>query len=154
MNRKPRPDLSARNTKHGLSKVYPRTYRTWKDMRCRVNNPNDSDFKDYGGRGISICERWNDFANFFADMGERPAGKTIDRINVNAGYSPENCRWADIVMQANNRRSNHKVEFAGITKNLQEWCNEFGLEPSKVRYRLRQGWKIEDALNTQRDFRK
>ena len=154
MSERKRPDLAERNKTHGLSRVHVSTYRSWKDMRARVNRPKNKDFKDYGGRGIQICDRWSDFANFFADMGERPAGKTIDRIDVNGNYEPSNCRWADSTTQANNKRTNRKIELDGSTKNLQEWCRELGLDPSKVRYRLSQGWTVEDALNAWRDFRK
>lgn len=154
MSKRKRPDLAERNKTHGLSRVQASTYRSWKDMRARVNRPTNKDFKDYGSRGITICASWADFANFFADMGERPAGKTIDRIDVNGNYEPGNCRWADSITQANNKRTNHKIEFNGAIKNLQEWCSELGLDPSKVRYRLSKGWKVEDALNVWRDFRK
>ncbi len=139
--------LIARNQVHGLSHTKRREYRSWKDMRSRCRNPNDSDYSDYGGRGITICEQWSDFAVFFADMGDRPQGSTLDRINVNGNYEPANCRWADHKVQANNKRSNHLIEFNGETKTLQAWCDQFGLEPSKVRYRLRVGYSPEEALS-------
>jgi hypothetical protein len=138
--------VAARNTTHGLSRDNRAEYRSWKDMRGRCNNPNSDDFKDYGGRGITVCERWNDFAAFLTDMGKRPAGSTLDRINVNGNYEPGNVRWAKPVQQANNKRSNRLITMNGETRTLQEWCRHYGLDHSKVRYRLSRGWPPEKAF--------
>lgn len=140
-----------RNTSHGLSKNSA-TYRSWKDMRARCNSPSNSDFKDYGGRGVSICDRWNDFGAFFADMGERPTGTTLDRIEVNGNYEPSNCRWATASQQANNKRSNHVIEYRGQKRTLLQWCGEFGIDHSKARYRLKMGWALDDVFSAG-DFR-
>jgi hypothetical protein len=84
--------------------IRSRTYSTWCSMRQRCNNPNNPKWKHYGGRGIRVSERWNSFANFLADMGEKPPGTSIDRIDNDKGYEPGNCRWADALTQANNTR--------------------------------------------------
>lgn len=108
-------------------------YLSWCCMNQRCNNPNDPQFSDYGGRGIKICPEWKEFAAFFADMGKRPSGTTIDRIDANKGYSPDNCRWATKVQQQNNRRSNVVIEMDGQAKTLTEWCVALGRNYSTVR---------------------
>lgn len=143
--------MDERNRTHGLSH-HKATYRSWKDMRARCTNPHDSDYAGYGGRGISVCARWDDFAAFFEDMGARPTGMTLDRINVHGDYSPSNCRWATDETQANNKRSNRFIEFNGETKTLAQWCRVFSLDHSKVRYRLSRGWPLAKAFG-QEDYR-
>lgn len=101
---------SITKTIHGHNKKRTRTptYNSWRAMKDRCNSSTYHLYKDYGGRGIKICERWNLFANFLADMGERPADKTLDRIDVNGNYGPENCKWSDIYEQNRNKRNSKR----------------------------------------------
>lgn len=102
--------LLERVTRHGhcpISGTSP-TYRTWSCMIGRCRYPSHKQYKDYGGRGIKVCRRWNVFSNFLADMGTRPVGTTIDRVDNNKGYAPSNCRWATMKQQQNNKRKKRK----------------------------------------------
>jgi hypothetical protein len=94
--------LQKRSRIHGMSRKP--IYNTWISMKARCLNPSSTDFESYGGRGINICKEWLDFENFYADMGDRPKGLSLDRINNMGNYEPSNCRWADSITQANNRR--------------------------------------------------
>ena len=94
--------MAGRADRHGQARTP--TWLSWRKMRDRCLNPNATGYKNYGGRGIKICKRWNDFANFLADMGARPDGKSLDRINGNGNYEPSNCRWATAAEQSDNRR--------------------------------------------------
>jgi len=110
-------------------------YRRWYKMKSRCGNPKDEHWPLYGGRGISVCEQWMSFDNFLADMGEVPPGMTLDRIDVNGPYSPDNCRWATAQTQANNRRNN--VLLGG--KTMAEQARELGITPEAIRYRIAKG---------------
>jgi hypothetical protein len=108
-------------TKHGHSRCdagnQSATYRSWASMKTRCLNPNNRGFKYYGGRGITICERWMLFVNFLADMGERPPGKTLDRIDVDGNYEPGNCRWATPLEQIRNRRRRRRRNLLARSKS-------------------------------------
>jgi len=126
--------------KHGQTGT--RTYIAWVNMKSRCFNPNTIYFKWYGGRGITVCERWLDFQNFFEDMGHCPDGMTLDRIDNNGNYTPENCRWATHKTQHNNRRRNRHITADGRTQTLQQWCDELGLSSHCLRDRLKRGESI------------
>lgn len=123
------------------------TYIAWESMRSRCNYSRGPTYRHYGGRGITVCARWSSFANFLADMGERPDWMTLDRIDNDGPYSPENCRWTTRKVQAQNRRTAHLVTFRARTQTLMEWCEEFGLTYNTVVYRLRRGWPPERAFS-------
>jgi hypothetical protein len=126
---------------HGLTES--RTYTSWMGMKHRCLNPNNKKFKNYGARGIKVCDRWvNSFENFLADMGEVPAEMTLDRIDVNGNYEPSNCRWANQQTQQNNRRDN--VIIKGLT--MAEYCRQNKINYDNLQYRLTHGWPLEKAL--------
>ncbi|WP_075643826.1 hypothetical protein [Paraburkholderia monticola] len=122
-------------------------YRIWGLMKTRCNNPSNPAYPQYGGRGIKVCERWEKFENFLADMGERPLGMSLDRYpDVNGNYEPSNCRWATRVQQANNRTDSCHVTFNGKTLTYAEWEAETGIKQGAIRKRLLAGWDVEKAL--------
>jgi hypothetical protein len=126
-----------------------RAFKSWAHMRARCSNPTDAAYANYGGRGIKVCERWGDFATFLADMGPPGAGQSIERLNNDAGYSPDNCIWADKTTQANNRRSSRLITAFGKTQTLAQWAKERGMRPGTLCMRLNGwGWDIERALTT------
>jgi hypothetical protein len=105
-------------------------------MRERCVRKMSISFKNYGGRGVSVCSRWDSFENFLADMGERPVGTSLDRIDNDGNYEPENCRWATRIEQNNKRRQNVNITHNGITKTIAQWCSELGLNYSRTYRRL------------------
>jgi hypothetical protein len=140
------------HTTHGMTKT--RTFKSWDSMRQRCLNENDPSFARYGGRGISVCARWrDDFAAFLKDMGERPAGKTLDRIDGRGDYSPDNCRWASYKDQVRNRQCTQVLTVDGVAKPLQEWCEITGLKPTTILSRLAAGWPEAKVLAPARSKR-
>ena len=136
----------ARQVKHG--QYGTPTYQSWRSMMKRCYQPRNISYPNCGGRGITVCEQWHDFTNFLADMGTRPAGKTIDRINNSGNYEPGNCRWATPKEQSQNSRQPHLITYAGLTLNQTEWAARIGISTSGLSARLNTGWSIERALNT------
>ena len=136
------------NFKHGhISDGKPtKTYRAWRNMRNRCNNPNFKQRKDYAGRGITVCERWNSFENFLEDMGECPEGLTLERKNNDEGYCKNNCKWATYKEQLNNQRSNRILSYDGKQMNVRRWADYTGLPYRTILSRLASGWSVEDAL--------
>lgn len=132
--------------KHGMSRTH--INGVWRGMLDRCRNPKSREFGNYGGRGIKVCERWNDFSAFFADMGHRPPGYQIDRINNDGNYEPGNCRWATPKQQQNNKRETRMLEFNGKTQSLGYWAVETGIKWDTLRCRLRYGWSAEKTLTT------
>lgn len=103
---------------------------------------------NYHGKGIQVCERWMDFKNFLADMGHRPPGTTLDRIDTYGNYEPGNCRWATDKQQHNNKSSNVRLTFNGHSRTYSEWAAVAGLTPATLRARLQRGWTVEKTLTT------
>lgn len=154
---KKRPDLSARNkdrATHAMSGSY--TYQSWKSMKKRCYDTKDKDYPNWGGRGIVICDAWRDsFAQFFKDMGERPYGHTIDRIDNSGNYEPKNCRWAIPKTQSNNTRQNYYVEYLGKVQTAKQWAEELKIvEYKTLLYRLRTGWDTHEAMTTPSTIRR
>lgn len=137
--------------KHGEKTGYRKNspeYNAWKNMRRRCYDAKRSDFARYGGRGIRVCERWMEFANFLADMGRRPGPSySIERVNNDGHYEPGNCRWATKTEQARNRRSTRLVSWNGRQVSLAQACEEAGIDHDVVRARIHScGWSVERAL--------
>lgn len=125
-------------------------YITWTNIKARCTNPNNKSYHNYGGRGITVCNRWlNSFENFYKDMGNCPKGFSIERINNDKEYNKDNCIWASPKTQAMNRRSNFIVNYKGQEKPLKQWCEDLNLNYKKVFARIKQlGWTIDKALST------
>lgn len=132
-----REKAATQSTRHG--KVRARIYNIWCGMRGRCNNRKHRDYANYGGRGITVCERWQKFESFYADMGDPLPGTSIDRIDNDKGYSPSNCRWATPSTQLANRRCSILIHFHGRTQSIQEWARETGINLNTLKGRFRSG---------------
>lgn len=128
-------------------KTCPRAYISWSHMKARCNNKNDKRWEQYGGRGIKYCKEWEHFSNFVRDMGDRPLGLTLDRIDNDGDYCKQNCRWTDAKTQLNNTTRNKRYFLNGVSKTLSQWIEHFGLKPSTVRQRFYvYHWSLEKSL--------
>lgn len=138
-----------KNTVHGLSDT--RICHIWRSMKDRCSNPNNKAYCNYGGRGIQVCKEWADslekFYTWSIENGYEE-NLSIDRIDNNGNYEPDNCRWVDRKTQNKNKRSNHIIEYKGQEKLLCEWAEEYGIAYSTILRRLGLGWSIEEALET------
>ena len=125
-------------------------YRSWQSMKKRCYDVKDRYFKNYGGRGIKVCDRWvNSFEKFISDMGKKPSPElTLDRYpNKNGNYEPTNCRWATQLQQQNNRTDNRIIEYNGLSLTLTEWSEKTGIKRNTIKERIRAyGWSVEQAL--------
>lgn len=140
--------IDCHKIKHGHAGRRDRTYSSWQNMINRCYNKKTSHYYRYGGRGISICDRWlgsNGFINFLSDMGERPLNKTLDRKNVNGNYCKENCKWSTTKEQARNLEHSVKVNFHGEIITVAELAERFGLYNNLLIRRLAKGWDVDRA---------
>lgn len=129
---------------HGLCDL--REHNIWANMLARCRNPKNKFYDRYGGRGITVCDRWKSFANFYQDMGSAPGGYSIDRIDNDGDYEPSNCRWATSREQSANSTLVHLVEFDGQQLPIAEWSRRFGVPAARIGKRLASGWDAEQAI--------
>ncbi len=141
------------HTTHGMCGTLE--YKTWTSMMNRCKNENDPNYQNYGGRGISVCVEWESFENFYADMGNKADGMSIERLDVNGNYSKENCVWANVKQQANNKRNNNLITFNEETKTLSQWAEHYSIPVWKLSQRiLRDGLDFSEAVvNNDRRFK-
>jgi len=138
----------AGNYKHGQR--HTRLYDIWRSMKSRCNNPRNNRFMLYGGKGIAVCKEWDEFENFYLWAMKNGYGDhlTIDRKDVNKGYTPSNCRWVTQKIQQNNRSNNRNIEFNGAWHTLGEWSDITGIKLATIWARLNSGWSIEKTMTT------
>jgi len=126
------------------------TYVSWRCLIGRCTNPSYDNYKMYGGAGITLCPKWLDFDAFVSDMGDRPVGKTLDRIDTTKSYTKDNCRWATHSEQQSNRKCAMLLTYNGITKNAREWSKDLNLAPGTVWMRIKYGWSVEKSVTTRK----
>lgn len=141
-------------TTHNSTKT--RLYKIWAGMHERCNREKHPHFSDYGGRGITICEEWNDFSKFkeWANENGYSENLTLDRIDNNGNYESSNCRWVTMKEQQNNKRNSHFLEYAGEMHTITEWAEKTGISKTTLRMRIQSGWTVEEALTKPIRFRK
>ena len=138
-----------RMTTHGAT--YTRLYNIWTSMKQRCETSKQEKFiRDYQNRGIKVCKEWHDFSVFqkWALENGYKENLSIDRIDNNKGYFPENCRWVDNLIQANNKRNNHFLTYNNKTQSIEQWARELGIKGSTIHERLRRGWSVDKTLTT------
>lgn len=134
---------------HGMTKT--RVNRIWRAMLSRCRNPKTINYASYGGAGISVCERWKRFENFFVDMGHPPTEKhSLDRKDPKGNYEPNNCRWATQLEQARNTKKTIRLTIGGVTKPMAEWCDERGIGYNAAVKRHYRGLSPESILSPKR----
>ena len=137
------------NYRHGGNTINRPEYNSWRAMMARCNDPKYWAYRRYGGRGITVCERWRVFSSFLEDMGKKPTPKhSLDRIDGDKDYSPENCQWATQRHQMSHTSRTRLETIDGETRTLQQWCEHFGKKRGQIYNRLREGWSVEKALKT------
>lgn len=140
-----------RTRTHGMARSS--TYNIWRSMLARCENPSRKDYPRYGGRGITVCKRWHKFESFLADMGERPAGLSLDRRNNDRGYTRANCHWATGTEQARNSHANRILEWNCVRQTVAAWAEDLGIAYNTLTARLRRGWDVRRSLCTPVDKR-
>jgi hypothetical protein len=136
-----------KNTKHSM--CGSAEYAIWSQMKYRCSTPTADGWDDYGGRGVKVCDRWNEFVNFITDMGSRPSDKhSLERRDNNGDYEPDNCYWATRKQQARNKRNNRLLTVDDKTQTLAAWAEESGIAYLTIFYRLKRGWSGKDAVST------
>lgn len=126
-----------------------KVYHVWCSMKRRCHNPNNKDYPRWGGRGIKVCQRWRDsYAAFCEDMGERPEGHSLDRIDNDGDYCPENCQWAPLAEQNRNKRNNVYFSVDGKQLCLRDACAHYGIPPNTYYQRIKKGWEPQKAIST------
>lgn len=133
-----------RSTKHGMERT--QIYNTWAQMLARCNNPKSTSYPRYGAKGIKVCVRWHDFRSFYADMGDKAEGQTLDRIDGSKGYEPGNVRWANKKEQARNRTSTKFLMWEGKPTPMAEVAERAGIKRKVLENRIRLGMSVEDAV--------
>lgn len=132
---------------HSLNGVMSPTYGSWSHMKTRCNNPNYPFFENYGGRGITYCERWSKFDNFLEDMGERPKGRySLERIDNEGNYEPSNCKWIPLGNQAYNTTRSANLTYKGKTKCMAEWAKILNVSYWKIKYRRKKGVPFNEIV--------
>lgn len=126
---------------------HTKIHRIWRGMHERCYSPNHTFYDYYGGRGIYVCDEWHKFENFYRDMGEKPQGLSLDRIDNDGPYAPWNCRWATTKEQARNSTLVTLLTWKGKTQSIVEWSEELGINKQTISTRLGRGWSAERALS-------